>query len=107
MKKAKKFDSGKVSFSDLPRLGLWETAKVMNYGRQKYAKFNYSGKVEVTRLTDALERHLNQYLTGIDIDESKCHHVAHIAANALMLMDAISTGQAIDNRNKVYKLKKK
>ena len=105
MKKAKKFDDGKPGFSNLPRLALLECAKVMTFGAKKYGKFNYSKGIELTRLTDALERHLNSYLTGEDIDESKHSHLAHIACNALMLLDSELTGQLIDDRNKIYKQK--
>ena len=105
IKKAKKFDIGKPGFSNIPRLALLEVAKVMTYGAKKYGKFNYSGTIDATRLTDALERHLNQYLCGVDIDESKSHHVAHIACNALMLLDSILIGKVNDDRNKAYKNK--
>lgn len=99
---ATKYDEGKPAFSNIPRLALLEVTKVMTHGANKYGKFNYSGQIENTRLTDALERHLNQYLVGEDIDESGYNHIAHVAANALMLLDNILTGNIIDNRNKVY-----
>jgi hypothetical protein len=99
---AKKFDEGKVGFSNVPRMALVQVAKVMTHGCNKYGKFNYSGTIESSRLTDALERHLHEYLIGKDIDESSYHHLAHVAANALMLLDNIITGKVIDDRNKVY-----
>lgn len=102
-RKAKKFDKGKVEFSNVPRLALYQCARVMTQGKEKYGQFNYSGKIEVTRLTDALERHLHSFLTGDNFDESGCSHLAHIACNALMALDASLTGKLIDNRNQVYK----
>lgn len=99
---AKKFDEGKPGYSNIPRLALNEVAKVMTYGANKYGKYNYSGEIDSSRLTDALERHLNQYLINEDIDESGYHHIAHVAANALMLLDGILTGKVLDNRNKIY-----
>ncbi len=99
---ALKFDEGKPGYSNIPRLALTEVAKVMTHGSLKYGKYNYSGEIESSRLTDALERHLNQYLTNKDIDESGYHHIAHVAANALMLLDGILTKKVIDNRNKIY-----
>jgi len=101
--KARKFDKGKPGFSNVPRLALLEVAKVMSHGAKKYGKYNYSGTMDNTRLTDALERHLSAYLCGDDIDQSGYHHVAHMACNALMLLDGILTGKVKDNRNKVYK----
>lgn len=103
MKKAKKHDKNKPGFSNIPRLALLEVARVMTHGAKKYGKFNYSGTIALTRLTDALERHLNSYLCGEDKDESTHSHLAHIACNALMALDAELTGNLIDDRNKQYK----
>ena len=100
---AKKEDVGKPGFSNVPRLALLEVSKVMTNGKEKYGKFNYSGEIDATRLSDALERHLNAYLTGEDLDTSGSSHIAHIAANALMLLDGIITGKVKDDRNEVYK----
>ena len=99
---AKKFDEGKPGYSNIPRLALLEVAKVMTYGANNYGKYNYSGKIESSRLTDALERHLNKYMMNEDIDELSYHHIAHVAANALMLLDNILTKNIVDNRNKIY-----
>jgi hypothetical protein len=101
--KALKHDTGKPEYSNLPRRALLEVVKVMTYGKNNYGKYNYSGSIESSRLSDALERHLNKYLMNEDIDESSYHHLAHVAANALMLLDGILTKQVIDDRNKIYK----
>jgi len=103
MNEFKKFDEGKPKFTMIPQLALREVAKVFTYGANKYGEFNYSGKGEVLRYIDALQRHSNQFLTGEDIDESNIHHLACVAANALMALDGILTGNIIDNRNKAYK----
>jgi hypothetical protein len=103
---ATKHDQGKPSFSAIPQLALLEVCKGFSHGKNKYGKFNYSQPMEATRLTDALQRHLNQYLTFSDkndIDESGVHHLANVACNALMLLDQILTGKVIDDRNQVYK----
>lgn len=103
---ATKHDSGKPSFSAIPQLALLEVAKGFTHGKIKYGKFNYSGAVEATRLTDALQRHLNQYLSfrdKNDIDESGVHHLANVACNAMMLLDAILNNTVIDDRNQAYK----
>lgn len=101
---AKKNDNGKPGYSNIPRLALLEVAKVMTYGAKEYGKYNYSGVIESSRLTDANERHMNKYLLNQDYDESSYHHIAHVAANALMLLDGILTKQVIDDRNKIYKI---
>jgi len=98
----KKFDQGKEKFTMIPQLALREVAKVFTHGAEKYGEFNYSGKGDVLRYIDALQRHINQYLTGEDIDESGVHHLACVAANALMALDGILNGSINDNRNKSY-----
>jgi hypothetical protein len=100
----KKFDDGKPKFTMIPQLALNEVAKVFTYGANKYGEFNYSGEGEVLRYIDALLRHNNQYLSGEDIDESGVHHLACVAANALMALDGILNNTVIDNRNKKYGL---
>jgi hypothetical protein len=98
----KKFDQGKEKFTMIPQLALKEVAKVFTHGAEKYGEFNYSGKGNVLRYIDALHRHTNQYLTGEDIDESGAHHLACVAANALMALDAILNKTINDDRNKAY-----
>jgi hypothetical protein len=102
MSEFKKFDQGKEKFTMIPQLALKEVAKVFTHGAEKYGEFNYSGKGDVLRYIDALHRHTNQYLTGEDIDESGAHHLACVAANALMALDAILNKTINDNRNKAY-----
>lgn len=102
MSEFKKFDQGKEKFTMIPQLALKQVAKVFTHGAEKYGEFNYSGKGDVLRYMDALQRHTNQYLTGEDIDESGVHHLACVAANALMALDGILNGSINDNRNKAY-----
>jgi hypothetical protein len=103
---ATKHDQGKVSFSCVPQLALYQVAEVFTKGAIKYNRFNYSGEMNLSRYTDALERHLHAYKTYKDVndlDETNVHHLACVAANALMALDAILTGKGIDDRNQVYK----
>jgi hypothetical protein len=102
MDEFKKFDQGKPKFTMIPQLALKEVAKVFTHGADKYGEFNYSGNGDVLRYIDALHRHINQYLTGEDIDESGVHHLACVAANALMALDGIINNSINDNRNKAY-----
>ena len=107
--KLKKFDQGKPKFSMIPQKALKEVAKVFTHGAEKYGDFNYSGEGEVLRYVDALQRHCNQYLTFEDLDdtdESGVHHLACVAANALMALDSIINNTIVDNRNKNYKNEK-
>lgn len=100
---AMKFDDGKASFTSIPQLALKEVAKGFTIGRDKYGQYNYSGKMDVTRYLDALNRHQHSYLTGESIDECGIHHLALVACNALMALDGIYTGNTVENINPVYK----
>jgi hypothetical protein len=100
-----KFDDGKPKFTMIPQLALNEVAKVFTHGANKYGDFNYSKQGDVLRYIDALLRHTNQYLSGEDMDESKVHHLACVAANALMALDGIINNTITDNRNKTYETK--
>lgn len=102
-KLATKFDEGKPSFTSIPQLALLEVAKGFTIGKDKYGQYNYSGKMEVTRYLDALNRHMSAYLRGESIDECGVHHLALVACNALMALDGIYTGNTIENINPVYK----
>lgn len=100
--KFKKYDQGKEKFTMIPQLAIKEVAKVFTHGADKYGDFNYSKQCDVLRYIDALHRHINQYLSGEDMDESGVHHLACVAANALMALDGILNETMVDNRNKFY-----
>lgn len=100
--KFKKYDQGKEKYTMIPQLALKQVARVFTHGADKYGDFNYSKQCDVLRYIDAMQRHTNQYLTGEDMDESGVHHLACVAANALMVLDGILNETMIDNRNKFY-----
>lgn len=101
--KVKKFDDGKWRLSDIPQKALKSTAKVFNYGANKYGKFNYSGEIDATRLYDACQRHLHAWIIGEDFDESTYPHLAHAIASLMMLLEGFANETVKDNRNKIYK----
>ena len=89
---AKKYDGGKLKYSYTPIRGLNAVAKVMTMGGEKYGAHNWrSGDKEfILRLFDAANRHLNLYFADMqqDVDaESGLSHLAHVACNALMIME--------------------
>lgn len=106
----KEFSKGgvpKTRFSLLPQAALKEVADVLTLGADKYAAYNFSKGAKDTTYIDAAMRHLHAYLMNEDIDpESKKHHLAHAAADILMTLDNIMVGTVIDDRNKIYKLKR-
>lgn len=67
----------------------------------KYETFNFLKGLRALDTIDSLKRHLDKFEdpTEPDIDEeSKCHHLAHIAWNALVLLYMIKTRPELDDR---------
>lgn len=75
-------------------------AVVMGLGAKKYGPFNWrSSKVRATVYIAAAKRHLAQWLDGQDDDpESGVSHLAHARACLGVLLDAIATGNVLDDR---------
>ena len=75
-------------------------AVVMGLGAEKYGPFNWRfQKVRATVYFAATRRHLAQWLDGQDDDpESGISHLAHARASLGILLDAIATGNVIDDR---------
>jgi hypothetical protein len=90
----------KIQYHLLPTHVLQTVAEVMRGGAKKYGEYNWRGaKVSATVYTDAAQRHLNAYLQGEEYDpESKLPHLAHLIANALILLDAGKCDTLIDDR---------
>ena len=69
----------------------------------KYETFNFLKGLSVLDTIDSLTRHLDKLEdpTQPDIDEeSQCHHLAHIAWNALVALYMIKTRADLDDRYK-------
>ena len=97
-----KFDQDKAC---KPRIGLvplralWEVAKVMSYGAEKYDSFNWKGGIRYTRLIDAAFRHLIQFTEGEDVDpESSQKHLAHSVCCLMMLLEMTMDRSDLDDR---------
>lgn len=104
----KKFDSDpilKPSIGLVPLRAMWEIAKVMSFGAQKYDRFNWKGGIRYSRLYDAALRHLIQFIEGEDIDpESGLPHLAHAGCCITMLLEMTMDRQDLDDRYKNNKL---
>ncbi|MBL6729240.1 MAG: hypothetical protein ISP79_06540 [Methylophilaceae bacterium] len=84
-----KHDDNKIDVSLLPPSALLQVAKVMMLGTKKYDRNNWRNDKSVTwtRTYSSIQRHLLAWLDGEDKDrETGESHVAHAAAQCLMLM---------------------
>lgn len=92
-----KFDNGKPMVGTM--LSVFPNAfmaigAVIKKGQEKYPNPNNWKLVDnkTQRYTDALIRHLIKYLTGTEYDnESGHHHLAHVAWNALAILETALT----------------
>lgn len=75
-------------------------AEVFRLGAAKYGPYNWrEKKVRATVYIAAALRHLYSALDGEDIDpESNQPHIAHARACTGILLDALATGNLIDDR---------
>lgn len=94
-----------IGSSKVP-LTLWpETATVLGSmglldGALKYGRTNWRAVgIRISIYIDALRRHANAFFEGEDIDpDSGLPHTAHMLATLAILVDAIATGNAVDDR---------
>lgn len=84
----------------VPSAALIETALVFQDGEMKYGQANWrEDPVSTSTYVNALLRHLLKYIDGVERDpESGRKELAHVAANAMILLDAEACGTLIDDR---------
>jgi hypothetical protein len=83
----------------LPLAALWEIARGMGYGKEKYDSYNWMKGIEHSRLIDATFRHLIQYWQGEDTDEdSGLPHLALAGCEILMLIEMTLLRPDLDDR---------
>lgn len=89
-------------FSTVPASALLVEGQVMALGASKYGPFNWrSNSVAATVYIDAAVRHLLAWNAGQDDDpESGVSHLGHVRACMGILIDALETGNLIDDRPK-------
>lgn len=95
----KKFDGGKVRMDLLPWDALWEVARVLTFGAEKYDAHNWRGGMKWSRLVGAAIRHLTAWAMGQGKDpETGLSHLSHAACCVLFLLAYEQTGSGTDDR---------
>ena len=88
-----RYDHDKLRWDLVPMHLLEGMVKVLMVGMKKYSAHNWRKGLHTTRISNSLQRHLNSYLAGEELDpESGLPHVDHILCNALFLK-----GQAVEH----------
>ena len=96
-----KHDSEKPRTELLPPTALVEVSKVLAHGAEKYEAHNWRQVDDRERYTGACLRHLLAHMSGEDVDpDSGLPHLAHLACNALFLVEASVLGLGKDTRPK-------
>jgi hypothetical protein len=97
-----RFGRAKPSMHFIPPAAIILESIVAALGAKKYGAFNWRTQpVNATTYTDAIFRHLSEYLDGDEVDpESKVTVLAHIRSCCAILIDAELNGVLIDDRHK-------
>ena len=86
----------------VPAALIINSAMAYSDGAKKYGPYNWrSYPVNLTVYIAAAQRHLLQLLDGEDCaQDSGHHHASHVAACMGIILDALATGNLIDDRPK-------
>lgn len=99
-----KYDSGKPQMGLIPPRALLDVAEVYTMGANKYAAHNWAKGMNWSRVYDALQRHLNAYWAGENLDqESQLCHLAHAAWGCLTLLEFRRLHPELDDRYDYFK----
>lgn len=84
----------------VPPAAIIHAAKAMENGAAKYGAYNWrEKKVRATVYLSAADRHLKQWQDGEDVAaDSGVHHLAHAMACIAIVLDALETGNLVDDR---------
>jgi hypothetical protein len=82
-----RYNSGKTRYDLIPASWTRALAQILTKGANKYAPRNWEKGMNWSNMIASLHRHLDSWLSGEQYDpETKCHHLGHVAWNALALM---------------------
>ncbi len=84
----------------VPQAGIIHEAMAMADGAVKYGPYNWrEKKVKASIYIDASFRHIGAFLDGEDFaHDSGYHHLGHARACLGIILDALETGNLIDDR---------
>ena len=82
-----RFNTGKTRFDLIPQSWIRSLAQILTVGAAKYEPRNWEKGLSWSETLGSLHRHLDAWVSGEKYDkETKCHHLGHVAWNALALM---------------------
>lgn len=97
-----KFDTDKPDMSLLSSIAIEELAKVLSFGKVKYAAHNWRKGITTSRLIGACLRHIFSYLRGESKDsETGLSHIAHAMCCCMFIIELNVTHPQLDDRHVV------
>lgn len=94
-----KHDQQKIRLELLSPIALEELSKVLTFGANKYAAWNWSNGLSYTRVLGALLRHTFAYMRGESHDpETGLSHMAHAMCNCMFLLHFEKMRPEFDDR---------
>lgn len=109
MSQGERKNSGKLRWRNFPMFLIRPLVEVGQFGETKYKTFNFLKGLSVLDTMDSMKRHLDKFedpnVSDFD-EESKCHHLAHVAWNALVALYMIKTRPDLDDRYKGEQIEK-
>lgn len=98
-KEGLKYDSGKPPLSLISRRANEEEAKVLAFGANKYARWNWANGIAWSRILDAALRHIGAFADGENFDaETGLSHLAHARCCLGFLLDYEKEHPELDDR---------
>jgi len=90
----------KISLTKIPSTALLHEAQAMMNGADKYGSYNWRAKSVLASIyVDAALRHLLSWFEGQEVaEDSGVHHLGHARACLGILLDALETGNLVDDR---------
>lgn len=93
-------NKGKPQWSLVDFKSLEPMVKVLEFGADRYGKFNWQKGLPYTETAESLLRHVFAFLDGEDKDkDSGIEHIGHIMCNAMFLSHMYMFRKDMDNRN--------
>ena len=100
-KKGIKHDQEKPDLSLISSVAIFEMAKVMTFGKDKYGSNNWRKGIHWTRVIAGVLRHLFSWLGGETYDkETGISHLAHAGCGIMFLLEYAETHRELDDRYK-------
>lgn len=97
-----KYDTEKAPMCLIPPEALVQIAQVFAFGAKKYGMNNWRDDGDITewsRTYSSIQRHLNSFWAGEDIDpESGMSHLAHATTQMMILMIHHQNNKIMDDR---------